>query len=134
MIVFIDSSGLYSVLDRDEENHSTASRVWNDLLQSDAVLVTTNYVLLETAALAQRRIGLDAVRVLHDEIVPALEIEWIAEEAHLRGVEAALIAGRRGLSVVDCVSFRSMRRRNAVKVFTFDKHFREHGFAVIPAP
>jgi len=66
--------------------------------------------------------------------VPALEIEWIAEEAHLRGVEAALIAARRGLSVVDCVSFRSMRRRDAAKVFTFDKHFREKGFAVIPAP
>jgi predicted nucleic acid-binding protein len=77
---------------------------------------------------------LDAVRVLHDEIVPALQIEWIAEEAHLRGVEAALMAARRGLSVVDSVSFRSMRRREAATVFTLDKHFREQGFAVIPSP
>jgi predicted nucleic acid-binding protein len=132
VVIFIDSSALLTVLDADEERHTEALQVWHELLESDAVLLTTNYVLLETAALAQRRLGLNALRYLHDQITPALTIDWISEEAHARGLEATLFAARRGLSVVDCVSFRSMRQHHAGAAFAFDAHFREQGFTVIP--
>jgi uncharacterized protein len=134
LVIFIDSSAIYSLLDVQEKNHRSAQQAWNELLRGDAVLLTTSYVLIETAALVQRRVGLDALRALQDEITPALTIDWISEDAHVRGVEATLFAARRGLSVVDCVSFRSMRAHHAATAFTFDDHFREQGFTVIPEP
>ena len=103
-------------------------------MERDAVLLTTSYVLLETAALVQKRIGLHAVRALHDDVTPVLTVDWIAEDSHMRGVEATLFAARRALSVVDCVSFRSMRQHRIDTAFTFDAHFREQGFTVIPEP
>jgi hypothetical protein len=49
MIAFVDTSAFYAVLDRDDENPHAARKIWQALLQGDAILVTNNYVLLETA-------------------------------------------------------------------------------------
>jgi len=37
-------------------------------------LVTTDYVLVETAALLQHRLGMAAVRSFHKNVVPVLEV------------------------------------------------------------
>ena len=72
-------------------------------------LFTHNYVLLETTALLQNRLGLAAVRVFHEDVVPLLSIDWITGESHRAGLEAVLASGRRKLSLVDCISFLSSR-------------------------
>ncbi|MDP2857839.1 MAG: VapC toxin family PIN domain ribonuclease, partial [Bacillota bacterium] len=45
---------------------------------------------------------------------------------------ALLTAGRRNLSLVDCVSFDVMRRLGMEKAFAFDAHFAEQGFQCMP--
>jgi predicted nucleic acid-binding protein len=42
---------------------------------------------------------------------------------------ALLTAGRRELSLVDCVSFACMRRLGITRALHFDRHFKEQGFA-----
>jgi predicted nucleic acid-binding protein len=132
MTVFVDTSAFYAVLDRDEVNHAVAKEVWMALLQEPANLFTTNYVLVETTALLQQRIGVSAVRVFHEDIVPMLQVEWIAGEGHRAGVEAVLAAGKKALSLVDCVSFQAMRQAGVRQAFCFDKHFSQQGFATKP--
>ncbi len=85
-------------------------------------------MLVETTALLQHRIGMDAVRVFSDDIVPALEVRWIGEEEHRAATLAVLAANRRGLSLVDCTSFEVMRRLGLRTAFSFDAHFAEQGF------
>jgi uncharacterized protein len=75
---------------------------------------------------------LAALRAFHDEIAPELQVVWVDEDLHRSGIEAVLIAARRDLSIVDCVSFRVMRKREIAVAFTLDSHFREQGFTVIP--
>jgi len=70
--------------------------------------------------------------MLHHEITPALDIDWVSGDAHMGGMEAALIASRRDLSVVDCISFGSMRQHRVDTAFAFDAHFSEQGFTVLP--
>jgi uncharacterized protein len=130
--IFLDTSGLYAVFDRDDENHSRAKAAWTEWLREGASLLTNNYVLVEAAALLQHRIGAAAVRALHEEVVPLLTVEWVTEEQHRAGVEALLTAGRKKLSLVDCVSFRTMRNRAVRIAFCFDAHFREQGFVTKP--
>lgn len=132
MNVFIDSSALFAVLDADDPNHKKALQVWQRLLADDTVLVTTNYVLGKTLALAQRRFGMEAVRTFQDEIVPALTILWIDKAVHQAGVLAMLAAGSRTLSLVDCASFHVMRQNGITAAFAFDKHFEEQGFNCSP--
>lgn len=132
MSAFADTAGLYALLAEDERDHSSAVAAWRELLSARDRILTTNYVLIETAAVIQRRLGMAALRVFHDEIAPALDVIWIDEEQHRRGAEAALTAARRSLSVVDCISFHVMRQHHIPTAFTLDAHFREQGFAVVP--
>ena len=72
MSIFIDTSGFIAVLDMDEANHPEASKTWMDILMSEETLVTTNYVLVETVALVQNRLGMKAIRVFQEDIVSRL--------------------------------------------------------------
>ncbi|HYK60204.1 MAG TPA: PIN domain-containing protein [Bryobacteraceae bacterium] len=132
MSIFVDTSGLYAVFDRDDANHSKARVAWEEWLRQDEPLITNNYVILETLALLQRRIGVAAVRMFQEDVAPLLQVDWVSEGQHSAAVEAMLAAARRKLSVVDCVSFQTMRRHGLRTAFCFDPHFREQGFSTKP--
>ena len=131
MSVFVDTSAFLALLDRDEVNHEPASVIWKRLLADEATLVATNYVLVETYALIQRRLGLDAVRTFTTDFVPLLELEWTGPDLHAAALSALLAAARRDLSLVDCVSFETMRRRGIARAFAFDDDFKTQGFELV---
>jgi predicted nucleic acid-binding protein len=132
MRIFIDTSAFYALLDRDDENHRKAKNAWVDLLKNENILITSNYVLVETFALLQHRLGIEAVRGFQNDILPLVNIEFVISELHRSGVSALLSASRRNLSLVDCVSFEMMRTLEIKTAFTFDPHFKEQGFNMLP--
>lgn len=131
MNCFIDTSAFLAVLGKDDRNHVRARAAWGDLLEQRAPLVTSSYVLTETFAILQHRMGLDAIRVFHNDVYPILTIEWVSDVLHEKGVGAVLAARRKDLSLVDCVSFEVMRQRGIRKAFAFDSHFKEQGFEMV---
>jgi uncharacterized protein len=132
MIVFMDTSAIYALLDRDDANHSKAKVAWRNTLHPENVIVTTNYILVESFALIQHRLGVEAVRGFREDVLPVIGMEWITESVHRTAVSALLAASRRKLSLVDCVSFEIMRTMGIKTVFAFDPHFAEQGFTCIP--
>jgi predicted nucleic acid-binding protein len=132
-MILVDTSALYAVLDRDDRNHPVARQAWDTLLEGDDTLLVTNYVVVETTALVQHRLGTEAVRVLCGDILPALDVHWIGEADHMHAQNALLATDRRKVSLVDCSSFHVMRSRMVRTAFAFDPHFREQGFDVVPA-
>ncbi len=133
MTIFVDTSALYAVLDRDDERHEQARETWTRILSEDAPLLTSSYVLVESFALIQSRLGMEALRTFSDAVLPVIRPHWVSEEDHRTAAQAVLAADRRGLSLVDCVSFHVMRRLRVRKVFAFDQHFDEQGFRVVPS-
>ena len=133
MTVFVVSSGLYATLDRDDTFHPQARERWGRLLTAGEPLMITNYILVESVALVQRRLGMEALQALVDDMVPVLQVEWITAEDHEQALSAVLSANRRDLSLVDCTSFHVMRRLGLKAAFAFDKHFRRQGFSTAPA-
>jgi len=132
MTVFVDTAALYAFLDADDANHAECERAWRRLLEHGEPLVTSNYVLVETCALVQHRLGVQAVRDLQEVMLPALQVLWIDEQAQREAVSALLTAGRRELSLVDCASFGLMRKWGITSAFTLDRHFDEQGFRRLP--
>jgi predicted nucleic acid-binding protein len=133
MNVFIDTSALLAVLDADDLNHQAAKPFWESLITAGDTLVCHNYVLVETSALTLQRLGIDALRVLERDLVPILRIIWVTREIHNSAASARLIAARRSLSLVDCVSFEIMRRTGIRKAFAFDRHFQDYGQEIMPS-
>jgi predicted nucleic acid-binding protein len=130
--VFVDTSALYAALNTADDQHLPAGELLDRMLSQDIILVTSGHVVVETAALLQARLGFQAARAFLDLVVPGLDIAWVDADLHARGLEAWLAAGRRSLSLVDSVSFALMHELHLDTVFTFDRHFAEQGFRVVP--
>jgi predicted nucleic acid-binding protein len=132
MRTFVDTSAFLAILSSDDKNHHQAAQTWIDLVTRETQLICSNYVLVETFALTQRRLGIQAVRTLEEDILPVVNVEWVDEERHKASASALLTAGQRQLSLVDCVSFEIMHKLGINTVFAFDRHFEEQGFGMIP--
>ncbi|HET7091267.1 MAG TPA: PIN domain-containing protein [Anaerolineae bacterium] len=131
-MIFVDTSAFLAVLNADDQNHADARRVWENLVTREDVLVSSNYVLVETFAVVQNRLGMAAVKLFQDDILPVVTVEWVDETLHQAGIAALLTANRRQLSLVDCISFEMMRRLGIKTAFTHDRDFAEQGFECIP--
>jgi predicted nucleic acid-binding protein len=130
MIVFTDTSALFALIVRDDYMHIRAKANFDYFEKNDVHLLTSSYVILETIALLQRRVSMQAVSDFHIKIQPLLEIVWVDDEWHSRAMQSLLAQGNKNLSLVDCLSFEIMESKGITIAYTFDKHFIEKGFSV----
>ena len=133
MTVFVDTSFLVALLDEDDPKYADAQRLWRRADAERLSVLTSNYVVLEACAVLQRRLGVPAMRKLVRQILEPVALEWVTTDDHERAVEALLVADRRSLSLVDCVSLEVMRRLGIRECLAFDQHFAEQGFVVSQA-
>jgi uncharacterized protein len=127
----VDTSAFFALLDRDDPAHGAIAEAFDRVLDEGTELVTHNYVLVETLALAQRRLGMPAVVAINDALLPVMSVEWIDSAAHEAAVAAVVAARRRSVSLVDHVSFALMRRREIGTALAVDRHFAEQGFTLL---
>jgi predicted nucleic acid-binding protein len=132
MNIFIDTSAFLAVLDGSDSHHKAAKPFWIKIVEAGDVLLCHNYILVETSALISRRLGMEAIRVFEQDIMPILNIVWVTKEVHFSATGAQLIADQSTLSMVDCVSFEVMRRTGVQRAFAFDRHFRDYGYELFP--
>jgi predicted nucleic acid-binding protein len=130
LTILVDTSALYALLDAGDREHERATQTFADLDQK--ALRTHSYVAVECEALVRRRLGATAARGLLLDILPPLLSVWVDVDLHRAGITAAVSAGSRQLSLVDCVSLELMRRERIDTAFAFDRHFAEQGFATLP--
>lgn len=131
MVTFVDTSAFYAAVDELDPNHAAAAETLRFLVDGEP-LVTHNYVVLETLALTQRRLGAEAARTIVDQLLPLLDVAWVDRELHALAVTASIATGSRRASVVDWASFELMRARGIVDAFAFDSDFAAQGFQVVP--
>ncbi len=130
MKVFADTSGLFALMVKNDYMHVRASQNFAYFAQQSAQLLTSSFVLVETAALLQRRIGLAPVHDFHSKILPLLEIIWVDSGWYTKAMQRLLAQTLRKVSLVDCLSFEIMEARDITVAFTFDRHFEANGFTL----
>lgn len=129
---FIDTSAVLALLDADEERHDAALD-WLDGW-GDRRLVTSRHVVVECAALLDRRVGTPAAHALLDVLLPMIDVLEVDARTFERGVAAYRSGrGRRRPSLADSLTIESMRGAGITTIFAFDQHFADAGFAVVPA-
>lgn len=131
MKIFVDTSAFLALLDKKDHQTATAWDIWRHLGETKAELTTTNYVYVESTALLQNRLGLEAVRDFQRLFAPLISFTWVDATMHNIGMSFMLAANRRQLSLVDCVSFAAMRELSIEHYFAFDQHFDEQGFTMV---
>jgi predicted nucleic acid-binding protein len=110
--------------------HTRARENFNYFSQKNAHLLTSSFVLVETMALLQRRIGLEPVVDFNTKLLPLIDVVWVNNEWYTRAVQRLLIQRKKDVSLVDCLSFEIMEAKDIKLAYTFDKHFEENGFII----
>ena len=133
MRIFIDTSAIIAFLNTDDEFYKDSFNIFSRLLEERAKIISSNYVLLETMVILKNRIGIEAIKILKNDILPVIKTCWIDEDVHNFCVNTQIAADRKKLSLVDYTSFEIMRRLNIRQAFTFDNHFKDMGFEILKA-
>lgn len=130
-LVFVDTSGLYALADSKDSAHDRAVAF---LERNQAPLLTSNYVFAECMSLLTKRLGKavalevgEGLRVSESLRIFSLTAEYEA---------AAWMEFRkyrdRDFDFVDSTSFVVMERQGIEEAFTFDRHFIQRGFRMVP--
>jgi predicted nucleic acid-binding protein len=129
-VIFLDTSAIYALADRADARHGEAVAHLDRLLQAGERLVTHNYVLVESLALLQHRLGTSSAVKL-SESASGFEIIWVDRQLHEEAARRLARAGKRRVSFVDHVSFLVMKSRGIEKALAFDPDFSSEGFSLL---
>ncbi len=126
-MIFLDTSAAYAAIDAADPNHREAAERLQAALQQRIPVLTHNYVVLESTALIQRRLGLHAaLSFLKDTRI--LKIHWVTQNEHNEAVQLLERRGKRNLSLVDCMSFVVMKQYGITTALVYDSDFQAEGF------
>ena len=131
MKIYADTSGLFAALVKNDIMHAKAGPTMEHLLEDGAEIHVTSYILLETMALLQARVGLEAARQFERILRPLLQVHWVDESLHVKSFKRLELRGTRGVSLVDCTSFVTMEDAGIRYVFGYDEHFTDEGFHLV---
>ena len=126
MIVFVDTSAVYALLDAGDSNHERAIRATARLLGEE--LVTHSYVVVELVSLVRRRLGADAAARLIDELLPAIDVTDVDASLRARALAAFRASTGSAVSLVDRTSFEFMRQSGISRAWAMDSDFATEGF------
>lgn len=130
--VYIDTSALLSLLDKDDSRHKAVVGALSDLAKDKAHLVTTSYTLVESGALVRRRLGAKAFAALGSVISDAMEIVWVDADLHWRAWHSAEKSAGQGPGLVDWAGILTMQDQKIQTALTLDRHFKDQGFSIVP--
>ena len=129
-MIFVDTGAWFALAVANDPDHEAAMR-W--LRQNHEPLITSDYVLAETATLIRMR---DKTARGHRLAVRVASSLLGQQSAILQSVTAAdrqnalqifRVYSDHLFSFVDCTSFAVMERLGIAQAFAFDSHFDEYG-------
>jgi len=125
--VFLDTSGFYAVLDQGDSFHREATEAFMQAEREGWRLTTTSYVVHETWALVQNRLGWKAMDEFLGVMLALCEVVFVDRALHDLGAARCRQARQRSLSLTDCVSLEFMQRHGMEVAIARDAHFSRQG-------
>ena len=134
-VLFVDTAGWMAQADAADPDHERTCAARDRWLESDGLLVISDYVLDETLTLLRMRLGLPAAERWWEKIEGSRRLRW-------EGVDASRCERARhwffrwadkSFSFTDCTSFVLMRELGIRQALTRDRHFAQAGFDIVPA-
>lgn len=132
-MIFVDSGAWIAFLNRRDQHHDDAVGIYNDLVQQDTQLLTTDYVIAETVN-----------RLRYNHLVAVQFLDLIESSRATGGLTVAVIDSTlfqkaeqlfrqydtARLSFTDCTSFVVCQQYNISEAFAFDQHFPMMGITL----
>ena len=133
----MDSSALKADYDSKDDNHLAARRLMQQIAARETQItsfVTTDYVLDEAITLTRFAHSHAKAVELAQATTTSGFVRLVYSDSELFSEGIRVFEGHadKEWSFTDCVSFAAMKRYDVKTAFTFDAHFRQMGFDMIP--
>lgn len=120
--VLVDSDAFVGFFLPDDALHEQCRAIFEELSERRARLVTTNYVIAETATMISRRSGQPLACNFVEYIYSAtLPVVYITEALHRKTMELFLDQSNKNTSFFDCANVAIIRHLGIPKIFSFDQ-------------
>ena len=128
--IFIDTSGYYALLIKNDNTHKKACEILLQAAKEKSRFVTTDYILDEIATLLKMRSYEYLLSELFESILnsKACRIEWMDQERFEKTKSFFLKHCDHHWSFTDCFSFIIMKELKLTDALSKDMHYREAGF------
>lgn len=128
--IFVDTSFIIGLINERDQYYETAQELAD--IYNEALLITSDAVLLEVANALSRGYKEEAIQVI-ETLLSSEDVEVIRLTPEL--FEQAFILYKKyqdkEWGLVDCISFVIMQSKNINEVLTFDRHFLQAGFKIL---
>ena len=133
-MIFADSSGFIATFDARDQRYKRAAQAWRSFESEGLYILTTQLVLAETVTHLRRRAGWETSRTIGDALLRSQVIRVVGLSSGQ--LDAAWLEFVRNadpkFSLCDAASIVLMREQGITRIFTFDHHFAESGFDLVP--
>jgi len=131
MKAFVDTSAFYALVSSTDRFHKNARGTYESLILDEIPLYTSSYVLVESIALIQRRLGYSILKAFVDSVTEVFSIIWVGEKIHSGAWDLVKQREGREFSFVDATTILIAKEIDA-HVVTFDDSFKEVGLKTLP--
>jgi predicted nucleic acid-binding protein len=137
LLVFVDTSALKANYDASDDFHEKASGLMEKIATREldvTSFVTTDYVLDEALTLTRFAHSHKKALELADATLSSKFMRVVYCDAALFRESMKIFRQYfdKEWSFTDCLSFATMKKYNIKIAFTFDPHFEQFGFSIIP--
>jgi uncharacterized protein len=131
--VFVDTSGLYALVDKSDSWHEKAARVVRQILQSRRKLITTDQIITETVNLSVARkshfVGKRVLDLVEQSV--GISVEWVGSMRFENAKTFYRKHSDHEYSFTDCTSFVVMQELKLTEALTSDDHFMQARFRAL---
>ncbi|MBU1261908.1 PIN domain-containing protein [bacterium] len=136
--IFLDTSLLVAYYNADDVNHADARKLVKEMEGRKIGFLTSDYIFDEILTVLLVRAGkgkaVKACKALLKDIeAENIKLMRVNEEVFRKAAEIFTRFADKEWSFTDCTSYVLMKDANITKGASFDEHFRQFGFEVLPA-
>jgi predicted nucleic acid-binding protein len=125
--IFVDTGFIIALESVTDQNHEKALQLWNELLKDLPVMVTTTYVIDEIVTFFNSRSRHAKAVEIGNRLMSSRSVQVIHIDKGLFDKGWQYFH-----SMTDCISFIVMKEQVSESALSFDKHFTQAGFKVLP--
>ncbi len=126
-IVFIDTSAIAAITNKNDEKHVLADKVYKKLLKFKFNFILTNFVIAETHALLLSINFQIATDWLFNSAYKDFNVYRPEEHIEIEAVNEIKKYQDKDFSLTDMLSFLTMDKAGVQYYFAYDKHFKQIG-------
>lgn len=129
MKVFIDTGAFHALANKSDSLHELVVAVYQDIVDQNSSLYTSNYVIDETVTLIRARVSHKAAMVFMNGFdISRIRLLRVTEKDERVAKRIFSTYKDKEFSFTDCTSFALMDRYGINASLSLDKHFSQYGY------